>query len=85
MAFTLHQLVMQVDLLQIQPMKKCVQAIQGTQRQFKLFMTVIVVHIQRLLKVFFESHNPTQGMRQGNDKGTQYRSMILFLTNEQKK
>ena len=37
-----------------------------------------------LLKVFFESHNPTQGMRQGNDKGTQYRSMILFTTNEQK-
>ena len=37
-----------------------------------------------LLKIFFESHNPTQGMRQGNDKGTQYRSMILFLTNEQK-
>jgi len=37
-----------------------------------------------LLNVFFESHNPTQGMRQGNDKGTQYRSMILFSTNEQK-
>ena len=37
-----------------------------------------------LLEVFFESHNPTQGMRQGNDKGTQYRSMILFTTNEQK-
>ncbi|MFZ1428667.1 MAG: peptide-methionine (S)-S-oxide reductase MsrA [Geminicoccaceae bacterium] len=29
-----------------------------------------------LLKVFWESHNPTQGMRQGNDRGTQYRSVL---------
>lgn len=31
---------------------------------------------EQLLKVFWESHNPTQGMRQGNDTGTQYRSGI---------
>ena len=40
-----------------------------------------VVSLQYLLKVFWESHDPTQGMRQGNDRGTQYRSGIYY-TNE---
>ena len=37
-----------------------------------------------LLKVFWEAHDPTQGMRQGNDTGTQYRSGIYCYTREQK-
>ncbi|MFL6652280.1 MAG: peptide-methionine (S)-S-oxide reductase MsrA [Sulfurifustaceae bacterium] len=37
-----------------------------------------------LLKVFWESHDPTQGMRQGNDVGTQYRSGIYTYSNAQK-
>ncbi len=37
-----------------------------------------------LLKVFFEAHDPTQGMRQGNDVGTQYRSGIYVETAEEK-
>jgi peptide-methionine (S)-S-oxide reductase len=42
-----------------------------------------VVPFERLLRVFWESHDPTQGMRQGNDVGTQYRSAILTTTPEQ--
>lgn len=38
-----------------------------------------------LLNLFFESHNPTQGMQQGNDKGTQYRSGIYYYNSEQQK
>ena len=37
------------------------------------------VRYEELLKVFWESHDPTQGMRQGNDAGTQYRSGIYLL------
>src|SRR5579859_4063316 len=38
----------------------------------------------QLLKVFWESHDPTQGMRQGNDAGTQYRSAIYATTAAQR-
>ena len=38
---------------------------------------------QELLQVFWEAHDPTQGMRQGNDVGTQYRSGIYTFTEEQ--
>lgn len=43
------------------------------------------VSYEQLLKVFWESHDPTQGMRQGNDAGTQYRSGIYTYSEEQKK
>ena len=42
-----------------------------------------VVTYEDLLKVFWENHDPTQGMRQGNDIGTQYRSVIYCTTPEQ--
>jgi peptide-methionine (S)-S-oxide reductase len=42
-----------------------------------------VISYEDLLKVFWENHDPTQGMRQGNDVGTQYRSAIYPTTDEQ--
>ncbi|MGB3300855.1 MAG: peptide-methionine (S)-S-oxide reductase MsrA [Phormidesmis sp.] len=44
-----------------------------------------VVSYEGLLKVFWESHNPTQGMQQGNDRGTQYRSGIYTYSDAQMK
>ncbi|HLY44980.1 MAG TPA: peptide-methionine (S)-S-oxide reductase MsrA [Stellaceae bacterium] len=42
-----------------------------------------VTNYEALLKIFWESHDPTQGMRQGNDVGTQYRSAIYTYSPEQ--
>jgi peptide-methionine (S)-S-oxide reductase len=42
------------------------------------------ISYQQLLKLFFESHDPTQGMRQGNDVGSQYRSAIYWTTQAQR-
>ncbi len=52
--------------------------------------TVLVVYdparvtYEQLLRVFWENHDPTQGMRQGNDLGTQYRSAIYYLDEAQR-
>ena len=52
--------------------------------------TVLVIYqpakisIEQLLQLFWESHDPTQGMRQGNDRGTQYRSGIYYLSEAQR-
>ncbi len=42
-----------------------------------------VLSYEQLLRTFFEGHDPTQGMRQGNDIGTQYRSVVYTTTPEQ--
>ena len=43
-----------------------------------------VISYESLLTTFWEDHDPTQGMRQGNDMGTQYRSGIYFISEEEK-
>ena len=44
-----------------------------------------LIAYETLLRTFWQSHDPTQGMRQGNDVGTQYRSGIYTLDDQQKK
>ncbi len=51
----------------------------------KVIFNPQVVPLKKILAVFWESHNPTQGNRQGNDKGTNYRSAIYFNNKEQEK
>lgn len=43
------------------------------------------ISYETILRTFFEAHDPTQGMRQGNDVGTQYRSAIYYTSEEQKR
>ncbi len=51
----------------------------------KVVFDPAVISYEQLLKVFWEHHDPTQGMRQGNDVGTQYRSVIHALDDEQRR
>ena len=46
-------------------------------------ISATIISFAEILKTFWESHNPTQGMRQGNDTGTQYRSAIYTSNGEQ--
>jgi peptide-methionine (S)-S-oxide reductase len=43
------------------------------------------IEYEELLRVFWESHDPTQGMRQGNDVGSQYRSGVYYYTDDQRR
>ena len=49
----------------------------------KVVFDPAVTRYEKLLQVFWESHDPTQGMQQGNDRGTQYRSAIYTFDEDQ--
>jgi peptide-methionine (S)-S-oxide reductase len=55
----------------------------GHNEVVKVIYDPAIVSYCELLRIFWESHNPTQGMRQGNDIGTQYRSGIYTYTQQQ--
>jgi peptide-methionine (S)-S-oxide reductase len=57
----------------------------GHNEVVRLIFDPTVIDYADLLKVFWEGHDPTQGMQQGNDRGTQYRSGIYTYSLEQKK
>ena len=55
----------------------------GHNEVVRVIFDTTAVSLERVLKVFWESHDPTQGMRQGNDAGTQYRSGVYLNTSEE--
>lgn len=69
----------------ILPQPSYQQVCSGTTGHAEVVLVVydpLQISLPQLLKIFWENHNPTQGMRQGNDVGSQYRSAI-YLESEQ--
>ena len=66
---------MQVEIIIIQPMNWFAQELHAHAEVVKVDYNPSQISLIDLLKVFWECHDPTQGMRQGNDIGTQYRSV----------
>ncbi|MGB5959699.1 MAG: peptide-methionine (S)-S-oxide reductase MsrA [Coleofasciculaceae cyanobacterium] len=64
--------------------KEVCSGMTGHNEVFLVVFDPKVISYESLLQVFWESHNPTQGMRQGNDAGTQYRSGIYTYSDRQK-
>ncbi|MFV1974059.1 MAG: peptide-methionine (S)-S-oxide reductase MsrA [Thiohalobacterales bacterium] len=64
--------------------KEVCSAMTGHNEVVRVVYDPAVIDYDKLLKIFWEAHDPTQGMRQGNDVGTQYRSGIYTYSEAQK-
>jgi peptide-methionine (S)-S-oxide reductase len=64
--------------------KEVCTGLTGHTEVVRLIHDPAVVSYEQLLRVFWENHDPTQGMRQGNDVGTQYRSGLYWTTPAQR-
>jgi peptide-methionine (S)-S-oxide reductase len=60
-------------------------AMTGHNEVVRVIFDPAAIRYDELLKIFWESHDPTQGMRQGNDVGTQYRSGIYYYDDAQRR
>ena len=82
-AFTAPPQAIPAAIRQIRLIGKCAPAILVHAEAVRIVYDPSVISYEQLLQVFWENHDPAQGMRQGNDHGTQYRSAIYPLTPEQ--
>lgn len=64
--------------------KEVCSGLTGHNEVVRVIYDPAVISYEQLLQVFWENHDPTQGMRQGNDRGTQYRSGIYTFSEAQK-
>ena len=75
---------MPADIRPIRPMKRSAPGRTGHTEVVLVVFDPKKIPYEQLLKTFWENHNPTQGMRQGNDVGTQYRSAIYTFGDAQR-
>ena len=79
------KLAIAVVIVHKPPIKKFAQEVQIMLKLLKLIFDEKVITYEEILKIFFEIHDPTTLNSQGPDFGTQYRSEIFYLNDNQKK